>query len=98
MQKDLEKILLNLRELIPFLASKYHVSSLEVFGSFVRDEQKDQSDLDLLVSFSETPSLLKFIALKNYLSEQLQIKVDLVMKDSLKPRLRENIINESISI
>lgn len=98
MQKDLEKILLNLREFIPFLSTNYHVSSLEVFGSYVRGEQKDQSDLDLLVSFSETPSLLKFIALKNYLSEQLQIKVDLVMKDSLKPRLRENIINESISV
>jgi predicted nucleotidyltransferase len=98
MQKDLEKILLNLRKLTPFLASNYQVSSLEIFGSFVRAEQKVQSDLDLLVSFSETPSLLKFIRLKNFLTEHLHIKVDLVMKDSLKPRLRENILNESIAV
>jgi len=50
------------------------------------------------VSFSKVPSLLKFIELKNYLSDQLQVKVDLVMKDALKPRIGKDIISESIPI
>ncbi|MEO8232586.1 MAG: nucleotidyltransferase family protein [Ignavibacteriota bacterium] len=98
MKKDLQNIQQKLRELIPYITQKYNVSSLKIFGSFVRNEQNSRSDVDILVSFSKVPSLLKFIDLKNYLSDQLQIKVDLVMNDSLKPRLRNNIINESVSI
>ena len=98
MKKDLQNIQQKLRELIPYITQKYYVSSLKIFGSFVRNEQNSRSDVDILVSFSKVPSLLSFIDLKNYLSDQLQIKVDLVMNDSLKPRLRNNIINESVSI
>jgi predicted nucleotidyltransferase len=61
------------------LAERYSVEKLEVFGSYVRDEQKKDSDLDVLVTFKEAPSLLTFIAIENYLSDLLGIKVDLVM-------------------
>ena len=98
MKKDLNEILVKLRELHPYINQKYHVHSLEVFGSFVKNRQNKNSDLDLLVSFSEIPSILKFLELKNYLSDQLKINVVLVMKDSLKPRISKNILNESITI
>ena len=98
MKKDLNEILVKLRELLPYINQKYHVHSLEVFGSFVKNRQNKNSDLDLLVSFSKIPSILKFLELKNYLSDQLKINVDLVMKDSLKPRISKNILNESIAI
>jgi len=98
MENRLDKILLEIRTLLPDLVKKYHVSSIEIFGSYVRNEQEHNSDLDLLVSFSKVPSLIKFIELKNYLTDQLQINVDLVMKDALKPRLSQNIMNEAISI
>ena len=98
MKKDLNEILAKLREILPYINEKYHVNSLEVFGSFVKNEQNKNSDLDLLVSFSKIPSILKFLELKNYLSDQLKINVDLVMKDSLKPRISKNILNESIAI
>ena len=98
MKKDLNEILAKLREILPYINEKYHVNSLEVFGSFVKNQQNKNSDLDLLVSFSKIPSLLKFLELKNYLSDQLKINVDLVMKDSLKPRISKNILNESIAI
>ena len=98
MKKDLNEILVKLRELLPYINQKYHVHSLEVFGSFVKNGQNKNSDLDLLVSFSKIPSILKFLELKNYLSDQLKINVDLVMKDSLKPRISKNILNESIAI
>lgn len=98
MKKDLQEILSMLRELLPYLAQKYHVNSIEVFGSYVRNEQGIDSDLDILVSFSKIPGLLKYIELKNYLSDQLQINVDLVMKDSLKPGIGPHILRESISV
>jgi len=98
MNKDLKNILAELRKIIPFIREKYSVNSIEVFGSFARNEQKNKSDLDLLVTFSETPGLLKFIELENYLSDKLNIKVDLVMKDSLKPRISWYILNEAIRI
>ena len=98
MENELEKILQRLRDLLPLLIQKYQVKSLEIFGSYVRAEQKAGSDLDLLVSFNKVPSLLKFLEIKNYLSDQLQINVDLVMKDALKPRIGQNILNESITL
>lgn len=83
-----------LREQLPILAEQYNVATLEVFGSYVRQEQQKDSDLDILVTFSKTPSLLKFVRLENYLSDTLGVKVDLVMKDSLKPAIGRNILNE----
>jgi predicted nucleotidyltransferase len=98
MKNELDEILLLLRELLPYISHKYHVTSIEVFGSYVRNQQNIDSDLDVLVSFSKIPTLLKFIELKNYLSDKLQLKVDLVMKDSLKPRISQNILNETIAV
>ena len=98
MKKDFNEILIKLRKLLPFVIQKYNVASLEAFGSYVKNQQNFKSDLDLLVSFSKVPGLLKFLELKNYLSDQLQINVDLVMKDSLKPGISQNILNETIIV
>ncbi len=98
MKKELDEILLLLRELLPYISQRYYVTSIEVFGSYVRNQQNINSDLDILISFSKTPTLLKFIELKNYLSDKLQLNVDLVMKDSLKPRISQNILNETITV
>ena len=80
------------------LAERYNVETLEVFGSYVRSEQKKDSDLDILVTFKEAPSLLTFIAIENYLSDLLGVNVDLVMKDSLKPKIGKNILREAIPV
>lgn len=80
------------------LAERYNVEKLEVFGSYVRDEQNKDSDLDILVTFKEAPSLLTFIAIENYLSDLLKVKVDLVMKDSLKPKIGQQILREAIPV
>ena len=87
-----------LRQQIPMLSERYSVEKLEVFGSYVRSEQKKDSDLDVLVTFKEEPSLLTFIAIENYLSDLLSIKVDLVMKDSLKPVIGKSILREAIPV
>ncbi|HSL89675.1 MAG TPA: nucleotidyltransferase family protein [Ignavibacteriaceae bacterium] len=98
MNKDLNEILPVLRNLLPYISQKYYVTSIEVFGSYVRNQQDKNSDLDLLVSFSKVPSLLRFLELKNYLSDKLQINVDLVMRDSLRPGIGQRILNESVSV
>lgn len=95
---SLEKILEILRQQIPILAERYNVETLEIFGSYVRSEQKKDSDLDVLVTFKEDPSLLTYIAIENYLSDLLGIKVDLVMKDSLKPKIGQQILREAIPV
>ena len=97
-KRSLEKILEILRKQIPMLAERYSVEKLEVFGSYVRSEQKKDSDLDVLVTFKEDPSLLTYIAIENHLSDLLGIKVDLVMKDSLKPKIGEHILREAIPV
>ncbi len=87
-----------LRQELPELKRKYRVENLEVFGSYVRGEEREGSDLDLLVEFSEIPGLFKFIELENYLSDKLGVKVDLVMKDSLRPAIGERILSEARAI
>ena len=87
-----------LRKNLPYLTEQYQVATLEVFGSYVRSEQRKDSDLDILVTFSKSPSLLKFIRLENDLSDRLGVKVDLVMKDSLKPHIGQQILSEAIAV
>ncbi len=78
------------------LQERYKVRELGIFGSYIRKEQTESSDIDVLVEFSETPSLLKFINLENYLGDNLGVKVDLVHKGSLKPRIGERILTEVV--
>ncbi len=98
MKKDLHEILSMLRMLLPYVTQNYQVNSIEVFGSYVRGQQNSNSDLDVLVTFSKIPGLIKFLELKNYLSDQLGVNVDLVMKDSLKPGISSYILNECVSV
>lgn len=97
-RKTLDEIRRSLRSELPRLQQQYAVRSLEVFGSFVREEASDESDLDLLVEFDQTPTLFSFIRLENELSQLLSIKVDLVMKDGLKPVLGARILAEAIAV
>ncbi len=97
-RRSLKKLLEILRGQIPMLSERYGIEQLEVFGSYVRDEQKKDSDLDLLVTFREVPSLLTYIAIENYLSDLLGVKVDLVMKDALKPTIGKRILSETVPV
>jgi predicted nucleotidyltransferase len=96
--RSLKKIIEILHQQTPLLAERYCVEKLEVFGSYVRDEQRSDSDLDILVTYREVPTLLGFIALENYLSDTLGVKVDLVMRDSLKPKIGQRILREAIPV
>ena len=93
--KALDELIEELQNMLPKLQGQYHVQSLEVFGSYLHGAQKIDSDLDLLVTFDQNPSLFKFMELENYLGDHLGVKVDLVMKDSLKPAIGKHILAEA---
>ena len=97
-QLSLKNVLSTLQAQMPYLCDKYYVESLGVFGSFVKNVQDEESDLDLLVTFHEVPGLLKFLELENYLSDQLGVKVDLVMKTALKPKIGQRILSEVVPV
>ena len=94
----LEEIFQQLRQVLPQLRSEYGVTSLGVFGSYVRGEQTEASDIDVLVEFEPDRrfGLLQFCALENELSDLLGRKVDLVEKSGLKPKIGQNILREVI--
>jgi uncharacterized protein len=95
---QLEQIKQQLSQNLAFLNQQYFVTRLGIFGSYIRNEATEFSDLDILVEFDPRASfgLLTFCELENYLSELLSLKVDLVMKDGLKPHLGQNILHEVI--
>jgi uncharacterized protein len=76
------------------LKENYRVKEIGIFGSYARGEQERKSDLDILVDFEETIGLFKFVALERHLSHLIGIKVDLVMKSALKPRIGARILKE----
>lgn len=96
--RELGKLLGTLRPQLPKLAERYGVDSLGLFGSYVRQEARADSDLDVLVRFHRTPGLIRFIELENYLSDLLGVKVDLVMEDALKPRVGRRIHKEVMPV
>lgn len=96
--ENLQQVLERLRALLPELQERYAVDTLEVFGSRVREDAREESDLDILVTFTLTPGLFGFIRLENEIADRLGIPVDLVMRRSLKPRLRDRILAEAIQV
>jgi predicted nucleotidyltransferase len=97
-QQSLPNLLSRLRSLMPVLSERYRINSLALFGSYVRSEQKEGSDVDILVEFSETPSLLEFMRLEQFLSDSLGLQVDLVMKSALKPTIGRRITGELVPV
>jgi predicted nucleotidyltransferase len=98
MNAELQTIKDRLAEQMPTLRDHYGVASLSLFGSYVRGEQSSDSDVDVLVTFYRTPGLLGFIELENHLSDLLQKKVDLVLKDALKPAIGTRVLAEAVPI
>jgi len=90
--KDLKK---KLRKLKPILEKNYKVKSIGLFGSFARNEANEDSDIDILVEFSENIGW-EFIDLKKFLEENLDREVDLVTIEALKPELKEDILRDVI--
>lgn len=98
LERSLAAIREQLASVLDELRARYRVRSLAVFGSRVRGEAGPDSDLDVLVSFEVLPDLITFTALQQELEDALGMRVDLVLRDSLKPRLRPQILREAVAV
>lgn len=96
--KTLDEITNIIRQHQNTLAEKYGVAVVGVFGSYVRGEQREQSDLDLLAEIVRPISLFELVGAEIYLSEILSVKVDLVPKRDVREELRETILKEAVAI
>lgn len=74
------------------------VKSLALFGSAVRGEAREDSDVDLLVEFQRPVGLFEFIDLKGYLEDLLGCRVDLGTSASLRPQLRDAVLREAVYV
>jgi len=80
------------------LAERYHASDVRVFGSVVRGDNTQASDVDVLVKTRPGCSLLDLGGLLEDLQELLGCRVDIVTEDGLKPRLRARVLREAVPL
>ena len=93
--QDIKRVLKSHKE---ELRSKYGVKEMGIFGSYVKEEQKETSDVDILVEFEKPLGLLEFVGLKNHLSDLLGVNVDLVMRKALKPTIGKRVLGEVVYV
>ena len=86
---DIEK---KLKELKPLLLKKFYVDKIGYFGSYSRNEQQEDSDVDILVSFRK-PIGWEFFDLQELLEKELELKVDLLSEKALKEQLKQIILS-----
>jgi hypothetical protein len=96
--KDLQDIIKILLRNKAALEERFKIKELGIFGSYIKEEQSEESDLDILVDFQEVPTLFSFVELQNTLSDLLTIEVDLVMKSALKKHIGERILREVVEV
>ncbi len=93
-----QDLLLKLKELKPTITARYKAKEIGLFGSFVRGEQSANSDVDVLVDFEEEADLFDLMGLALQLEEALQRKVDVIPKRALRAELREQVLQEVVSV
>ena len=93
-----EELLRAKREDILRIAAHYCASNVRIFGSVVRGEADEQSDIDLLVDMEPRRSLLDLAGLLVDLEELLGCKVDVVPEDSLRTRIRDRVLKEAVAL
>lgn len=86
------------REEIARIAAAHGARNLRVFGSVVRGEAGEASDLDLLVDMAKGRSLFDLVALSDELGDLLGIEVDVVTEGGLSPYIREQILDEAVAL
>ena len=94
---ELNSIKQTLTELKPELVEKYHVSSIGLFGSVVRNDFSESSDVDIIVDFDQ-PIGIEFVDLADYIEEKIRKQVDLVSRKGIKEKYYQTISEEIIYV
>jgi predicted nucleotidyltransferase len=95
--EQLSEIKKVLEQLKPELAQKFHVHTIGLFGSVVRDDFSPSSDIDIIVDFDQ-PIGIEFVDLADYMEQHLQKKVDLVSRQGVKDKYFKAIEREIIYV
>ncbi|MEK6564622.1 MAG: nucleotidyltransferase family protein [Candidatus Omnitrophota bacterium] len=97
-RSSLKKIKEILNEHKNELKERHEISEIGIFGSYVRGEQKKNSDIDILVEFGRPVDFFEYLELEEYLSKLLKVNVDLVMKKALRPIIGKHILREAVYV
>ncbi len=95
---NIHEILAKLKALKPELQRRYKVREIGLFGSWVRGEQHERSDIDILVEFEEGADLFDWIGLELYLEEAFGCPVDVVPRKALRPELRTAVLEQVVKV
>jgi uncharacterized protein len=90
--------IVDIQKVIASVLGKYPIKRASLFGSYARQEAHADSDIDILVEFSSTISLIEFVTIQLELEDTFGKKVDLVEFSTLKPQLKDSILKEQIAI
>lgn len=80
------------------LCENYQITEIGIFGSYARGEQTESSDVNILVDYETAPTFIMLVEFRDFLSRLLGLKVDIVTKNGLKPRILERVLAEAIYI
>lgn len=83
---------------MPELRARFSISELSLFGSVARDEARHDSDVDIMVSFSSTPSFYELHGAQRIPTKSSWARVDVVTRSGLKPRVRPNVEREALRV
>jgi predicted nucleotidyltransferase len=92
---EILKILSNLKA---EARQRYKAEIKGIFGSYVKGEQKEGSDVDVLVEFEERANLLDLVGLALFLEEKLNLKVDVVPESALREEIRQFVLKEKVAV
>ncbi len=96
--KTPEEVISQVKSIKSILSEQYHVTRIGIFGSAIRGDRTEKSDIDILVEFSEPPGLFRFLEIEQFLSDTLHAPVDLVEINGIKPRLKSRIVSEVVYV
>lgn len=96
--KTLSEIQTILRQHASELRERYGITNLAIFGSVVRGEATEKSDVDMLAEVERPIGLIALCGAENYLEDLLGVKVDLVLRDGVRPELKERIYSEAVAV
>jgi predicted nucleotidyltransferase len=97
--KTLEEVKAELETLKPTLKKRFKVETIDIFGSYAREQATEKSDIDLLVTYSTTDyDYFTILGLRNYLRRKLHMKVDIVSKEFLNRHIKDEVLKEAIPV
>ena len=93
-----DDVLQILRQHKPILKDRFDITEISLYGSFARDEATEQSDVDVVVEFGESPDWIRYFDAQSYLVQVTGRSVDMARRQDLRTEIRHHVLNEAIDV